>query len=756
MLSKLSNFSGPLSSFTYGSQPKLMLSLDSYFYNTSLYSTTFTFDDANSSGVTHSSNSATCIGSGGWATYIRSVESYSGKVKLKFKRENRSMCGFSDMSDGGTYTNINYGFYFQQDYVTIAENGASGVPGNPAIWEIYQIPGPYLPSSFYSVIYDGTSVKYYIDDVLVYTSIYSPLPTNPLYLYMTFLDSDASLTNIEFGSNTVWNDLSGNNRNFNLINSPNYINNSFYFNAGNSQSATGNDLGTLSKFTVDTWFNLKSLPIDTNPQIITNIFDNGNINFSIGNIDGPNTNGNEITGKIMGGFFYYDSGLWVNTDGIVPNINTWYNAVLTYDQTHLNFYINGNTYSSFTSSLPVTTSGLGIRIGERWDLPQYVDGNIDIIKIWNDTLTQTQILDNYNSISPRYLTTDSSILLQGNPQWLEIPKSDEWNLSNTYTIEFWSNAATSSSGIFTILSQQPGDNNIDIFYIDGRLRVRDNQEVCDEPTPGVWTHVAIVSDSGSLTVYYNGVGTYSGSGNQLTDTSNGLAIGKRGPMSNFQYFNGKLYGIRVNNTAVYTSDFDPYDVALPMEDIPETLLLIDKYQPYLDTFIDSSRRHNITNHGSTSSSDIPYVPRYIRWIMTQTKGPDTVGFGAIQASELVLLYMGSTVSWNQSATASNPDGTTTNSEKAYNLLDSNPITKWCDNTFGTTSYGTSSVYIDNITPILFDSYYYVTANDAQNRDPITWTLAVSNDNYTWKVIDTQISVGITSSRYTSTQIFTIN
>jgi len=296
MFSKFSNFSGPFSAFSHGTPTKLLLSLDSYFYDPYIYSTTFTFDDLNSYGVTYSSNSATSIGSGGWVTYIRSVESYSGKIKLKFKKTNRSMCGFSDMSDGGTYTNINYGFYFQQDYVTIAENKASGVPGNPAIWEIYQIPGPYLPSSFYSVIYDGTSVKYYIDDVLVYTSIYSPLPTNPLYLYMTFLDSGASLTNIEFGAkdtiNTYWNDISGNGNNFELQKSPIYENGSIYFNSSNGQYATGKDLGDLNKFTIDTWFNLKSLPNKTNPQIITNIFDNSNpgyINFALGFIDDTNS-----------------------------------------------------------------------------------------------------------------------------------------------------------------------------------------------------------------------------------------------------------------------------------------------------------------------------------------------------------------------------------------------------------------------------------------------------------------------------------
>jgi hypothetical protein len=764
MLSKLSNFSGPLSSFTYGSQPKLMLSLDSYFYNPSIYSTTFTFDDANSYGVTHSSNTATStVGGEGWAPYIISNESYSGKVKLKFQKGTvlgSLMCGFSDLTynlPDNTYTNINFGFYLQSDsLVSIVENEtSSGLP----FYDIYQINGTFSSSTVYSIIYDELSVKYYIDDILVYTSDSSPLPTNPLYLFITFLNtSGLSLTNIEFGSNTVWNDLSGNNRNFNLINSPNYINKSFYFNTGNSQSAVGNDIGTLSKFTVDTWFNLKSLPVDTNPQIMTNIFDNGNINFSIGYIDGPDVNGNERTGKIMGGFFYYDSGLWVNTDGIVPNINTWYNAVLTYNQEHLNFYINGNTYSSFTSSLPVTTSGLGIRIGERWDLPEYIDGSIDIIKIWNDTLTQTQILDNYNSISPRYLTTDSSILLQGDPQWLEIPKSNDWNLNNTYTIEFWSNAATNSIGdIFTILCQQPGDNNIDIFYIDGRLRVRDSQDVCDEPTPGVWTHVAIVSDSGSLTVYYNGVGTYSSSGNTLYDTTNGLAIGRRGPDNNFQYFNGKLYGIRINNTAVYTSDFNPYAVALSMENIEGTTLLIDKYQPYIDTFIDSSRRHNITMRGASYSNDIPiFAYRYFRLIITGIKNIDEIGAeGCTQMSNLILRLNDVDVNWNNSAVASNPSGTYSLSETPQNLLDDYLYNKWCDQNY-LINGETSTVYIDNSIPIEFDSYYYTTANDVPGRDPVTWSLSISDDNTNWIIISSISDANITNNRYSDSPIFAVN
>jgi hypothetical protein len=139
--------------------------------------------------------------------------------------------------------------------------------------------------------------------------------------------------------------------------------------------------------------------------------------------------------------------------------------------------------------------------------------------------------------------------------------------------------------------------------------------------------------------------------------------------------------------------------------------------------------------------------------MTQTKGADN--FAAIQASDLVLLYNGATVSWGPSASATNPDGGSTPNELAPKLLDYDINTKWCDLSFGTTSFGTSSIYIDNVTPIFFNSYYYVTGNDSPDRDPVSWTLAVSNDNSTWIVLSTQSNVVVTDDRYAITQTFSI-
>jgi hypothetical protein len=306
------------------------------------------------------------------------------------------------------------------------------------------------------------------------------------------------------------------------------------------------------------------------------------------------------------------------------------------------------------------------------------------------------------------------------------------------------------------MSQRDSQSSIDIFYQNGNLVIRNGVTVTAEPPPGVWTHVAIVSDNTALSVYYNGLSqSVSGNGGNLQDDIYPLSIGCRGSYNNFQYFDGSLYGIRINNTVVYSTDFDPYEVALSPSNIDGTVLLVKEYQVSTGNFIDSSYNTSLVNRGATHSTDVPLTYRYLRWVMTQTKGADNIGFGAIQASELVLLYNGATVSWGPSASATNPDGANVPFELATKLIDYNINTKWCDNTYGTTSFGTSSIYIDNVDPIFFNSYYYVTGSDAAYRDPVSWTLAVSNDNSTWTVLSTQSNVVITDNRYASSQIFSI-
>jgi len=763
MLSRLSSFSGPLSSvFSSSGEPpiSLILSLDSLDYD--FYGKLFTFDSVDSSGVTFSSNSVTSLNGGGWNDKGISVEKIplGSPFKLKFKRGESLgdiMCGVSQtppIDNQVTYTRSSFGFYLGAgtggaSRISLTENGN---------FSVNETNGSFPASTVYSIIYDGIRVKYYVNDSLFYTS--GSVPTNDLFLYILFLQNDKSITDIEFGGiNPIWNDSSGNSNNFNLINTPKYLNGSFNFNDGLTQSAHGDDLGTLNQFTVDTWFKLNSLPsVGENPQIIINTFDGGHpyINFAIGFLNGPPI-GNGWDGKISGGFF---PNYWKYTDGFTPEIETWYNVTLTYDEVYLKLYLDGTLYSSASCTASAISSGLGIDIGKRWDLSDLTDREIDVVNIWDGPLSSTQILNNYNSISPRYVFDTASIVLNGSSS-IDIPAGNDLALGTSYTIEFWSKAATSSTAgqIFTVMAQRDGGSNIDIFYQSGNLVIRNGVTVTAEPPSGVWTHVAIVSDNTALSVYYNGLSqSVSGSGGNLYNNTYPLAIGCRGPLNNFQYFNGSLYGIRINNGVVYSTDFNPYEVALPPTNIPGTVLLINEYQVSTGNFIDSSYNKTLVNKGATHSTDVPIAYRYLRWIMTKTKGADIISLGAIQASDLVLLYNGATVSWGPSASATNPDGESVPSETADKLLlinDYDIYAKWCDYGFGNTSFGTSSIYIDNVNPIFFNFYYYVTGSDAAYRDPVSWTLAVSNDNTSWVVLSTQSNVVITDDRYASTQTFSI-
>ena len=221
MISRVSSFLGPKSIFNIGGggTPSLVLSLDAAGYTSSgLWGDLSTFNNDGISdglvswssegggsfdfdgrseyflfgksnynfdpsplvsyGVTFSSNSVTSTEpAGNWDTkQAVSSESYSGGVRLKFQTGGPNpgflMCGLSESPYDPivNYSKPNYGFYVQgPNLLTIVEGGNFNV--NP-------MTGTYSDTTNYIIIWDGTEVKYYVDEVLVYTS--TSTPTNPL------------------------------------------------------------------------------------------------------------------------------------------------------------------------------------------------------------------------------------------------------------------------------------------------------------------------------------------------------------------------------------------------------------------------------------------------------------------------------------------------------------------------------------------------------------------------------------------------
>jgi hypothetical protein len=165
------------------------------------------------------------------------------------------------------------------------------------------------------------------------------------------------------------------------------------FSASSSQYITFDDLGTLSNFSVGCWFKLNApLSPSTYPSLVTNTYSSGNsVNYTLGPIDSYN--------EITGGFF---NSVWVNPEGFTPEIGQWYYVIVTYDGNKVKLYKDGTLFSQISSSANAVSTGLGGRIGRRWDATQYINANIGIVQIYDRALSATEVFTNLQAQAGRY------------------------------------------------------------------------------------------------------------------------------------------------------------------------------------------------------------------------------------------------------------------------------------------------------------------------------------------------------------------
>jgi hypothetical protein len=206
----------------------------------------------------------------------------------------------------------------------------------------------------------------------------------------------------------------------------------------------------------------------------------------------------------------------------------------------------------------------------------------------------------------------SLVFVENQGDYLQATGSSDFNLGTTWTIEFWLNANSSSSGasggIWGLLNQVGWSttNNIVVALSDAKLVFLSVAESANadvrytEPTPGQWTHVAIVNNAGTQKVWYNGVEQTKVSGTfgtaSYTNGTDPLRIGRLGPQ-NGGTLDGKMAMVRISNTAEYLATFTPtttYGVEA------DTVLFLDKVNPLLD-----AKAHTIFNNGVTTSTSFP-------------------------------------------------------------------------------------------------------------------------------------------------------
>jgi hypothetical protein len=219
-------------------------------------------------------------------------------------------------------------------------------------------------------------------------------------------------------------------------------------------------------------------------------------------------------------------------------------------------------------------------------------------------------ITNNSAVSNADYPAHGSLAFNGTSSRLAIGDGSTFNLGTTWTIEYWSKATTASTGTqYGVMGQQTSETSIDVFYINGFLATNNargqTNGLCPEPTPGVWTHVAIVktgSPTNTVKVFYNGVQQVSKAADFIcNDTTHPLYIGDRAN-TGILWFPGELTNIRICKTAKYSTAFTP-DI-LPTLDAGNTALLI---RPSNITALVDEGDNNlaITNVGVTFNADYP-------------------------------------------------------------------------------------------------------------------------------------------------------
>jgi hypothetical protein len=213
--------------------------------------------------------------------------------------------------------------------------------------------------------------------------------TNGLVLYM-----DAGNPKSYSGSGTVWNDLSVNRNNANLINGTGYSSNNngyLVFDGVNDNVRTLNNTGISSS-------NSRSMCVWVYPTELTS-----GLFYSVAKIGSANFASlfelmlieNFITGHFWG------NGQAVLTDSNKILLNNFTYVVMTLDGNTISIYVDGNLKSQSTFTLSTTNSVL--TLGQlTFGSHRNFRGNVPSIKLYNRALSNTEILQNYNATKSRF------------------------------------------------------------------------------------------------------------------------------------------------------------------------------------------------------------------------------------------------------------------------------------------------------------------------------------------------------------------
>ena len=221
------------------------------------------------------------------------------------------------------------------------------------------------------------------DGVNQYTRQSSP-PSNSIVTTNLALHLDAGDTNSYSGTGTTWTDLSTNSNNVTLVNGPTFSQGALTFD-GTNDYATLSSTITFTDHTFEAWIYHTSPNVAGDYGYITTNATHGLAVSEGGNFGLPN------------GAIYYNNGGSVNLTNATLSSNVWTHLVATSEPSTntLKIYFNGSLVSTST------VSNLGTSI-TRFNHFQgngglFLNAKLAQIRVYDDILTATEVLQNYNA-----------------------------------------------------------------------------------------------------------------------------------------------------------------------------------------------------------------------------------------------------------------------------------------------------------------------------------------------------------------------
>lgn len=212
---------------------------------------------------------------------------------------------------------------------------------------------------------------------------------------------DASNRDSYPGSGTTWFDVSGNGRNFTLVNGPTFSTSNggyFTFDGSNDHATLPYDSGlNLTSWTVSVWVYLTSNPsnLDTiiardYPSTI-NYYIDCRTGFQTGSFADPGGGNNDISVQ--------------STTSCSSSVNLWRNVVGTFNGSTMVVYINGVSETSASKTWSGATSTTGLTIGALMvsgSPARLTDMRLGHASLYSRPLSANEVLSNFNSLRGRY------------------------------------------------------------------------------------------------------------------------------------------------------------------------------------------------------------------------------------------------------------------------------------------------------------------------------------------------------------------